>query len=161
MTATWGLAFMSFSFGEMALVGLVGLLVFGGRLPEVMRSAGRAYAKLRRGMDELANPIRHEMRKLDDQASLTRRPAVGNPESPKSLPPLATEPPVGIYPTVESLEATPFPTNPDPDGDPDSLSDSPAESPPTTPTTPANAPAPSPRPPVDDRGTAADEPPPV
>jgi sec-independent protein translocase protein TatA len=140
------LAFMSLSFGEIAMLGIVAILVFGGRLPEVMRNAGRAYGKFRRGLDDLANPIRQEMRSLDDQASLSRRPTPATTQE-KPLPPLATEPPPGVYPT----EDAPAPEqNPDPDGDPDSL----PEAEPAPP-----RPAPTSRP--EDRGTAADEPPPV
>lgn len=63
-------AFLSFSFGEMLTVGLVALLVFGGRLPEVMRNLGRAYARFREGMNDATRPLREEMRRLDER---TRR----------------------------------------------------------------------------------------
>ena len=59
------LAFLSLGFSEMLVIGVVALLVFGGRLPEVMQGLGRNYAKFRRGMNDLTNPIRQEMRKLD------------------------------------------------------------------------------------------------
>lgn len=58
-------AFLSLGFSEMLVLGLVALLVFGGRLPEVMQGLGRTYAKFRRGMNELTHPIRQEMRNLD------------------------------------------------------------------------------------------------
>ena len=47
------LAFMDIGFGEMIVVGFVALMLFGGRLPEVMRTLGGGYRKLRRGMDDL------------------------------------------------------------------------------------------------------------
>lgn len=59
------LAFLSLGFSEMLVIGVVALLVFGGRLPDVMHNLGRSYAKFRRGMNDLTNPIRQEMRKLD------------------------------------------------------------------------------------------------
>lgn len=63
-----GLGFLSFGFGEMLIVGLAALLIFGGRLPEVMRNLGRAYAKFRHGMNEVAEPLRQEMRRIDVRA---------------------------------------------------------------------------------------------
>ena len=73
------LAFMSFSFSEMLVVGVFALLIFGGRLPEVMRNLGRTYAKFRHGMNEVAHPIRQEMRRLDvraPDAAVPRRPEI-------------------------------------------------------------------------------------
>ena len=48
------LAFLDIGFGEMMVVGFVALLLFGGRLPEVMRSLGSAYRNLRRGVEDLS-----------------------------------------------------------------------------------------------------------
>ena len=45
------LAFIGSS--ELVLAALVGLLLFGGRLPEVMRQVGRAWITLRRALNEL------------------------------------------------------------------------------------------------------------
>jgi len=47
------------SWGEMFVVLLVALLVFGGRLPDAARKVGRTFAEFRRG-------IREEMRKVED-----------------------------------------------------------------------------------------------
>ena len=47
------LAFLDIGFGEMVVVAFVALLLFGGRLPEVMRTLGGTYRKFRAGMDEL------------------------------------------------------------------------------------------------------------
>jgi sec-independent protein translocase protein TatA len=46
------LAFFDIGFGEMVVVAFVALLLFGGRLPEVMRTLGGSYRKFRAGMDE-------------------------------------------------------------------------------------------------------------
>jgi sec-independent protein translocase protein TatA len=54
-----------FGFGEILVVGVVALLVYGGRLPEVMRNLGRAYARFRQGLQEVARPIHEEFRRLD------------------------------------------------------------------------------------------------
>ena len=45
------LAFIGSS--ELVLAAFVGLLLFGGRLPEVMRQVGRAWITLRRALNEL------------------------------------------------------------------------------------------------------------
>lgn len=60
------LAFMSFGFTEILVVGVVALLVFGGRLPEVMRNVGQAYAKFRQGLHEISKPVRDELRSVSD-----------------------------------------------------------------------------------------------
>lgn len=62
---TSALAFLSIGFPEMLVIGFVALLVFGGRLPEVMRDLGRSYARLRESMSQLSRPIREEMNRLD------------------------------------------------------------------------------------------------
>lgn len=82
------LAFLSMGLSEMILIAVVALLVFGGRLPEVMHTLGKTYGKFRRGMSELSNPIRHEMRRLDEQAKAPR------PSTPdRGNVPAADEPP--------------------------------------------------------------------
>ena len=81
-------AFLSMGLSEMIVVAVVALLVFGGRLPEVMHTLGKTYAKFRRGMSELSNPIRHEMRRLDEQA---RAPRPSTPD--RGNVPAADEPP--------------------------------------------------------------------
>jgi sec-independent protein translocase protein TatA len=68
-------AFLSIGIPEMMVIGLVALLIFGGRLPEVMGNLGRAYARFRRGLDEVARPIREEMRRLDREADPYSPPA--------------------------------------------------------------------------------------
>lgn len=62
MTPLTSLAFMSFGFGELIIIGTVALLVFGGQLPDVMRSLGRAYARFKDGLDEVSKPVRDELR---------------------------------------------------------------------------------------------------
>ena len=83
------LAFLSMGVSEMILIAVVALLVFGGRLPEVMHTLGKTYGKFRRGMSELSNPIRHEMRRLDEQAKAPRpsAPDRGNVPAAEEPPP--------------------------------------------------------------------------
>lgn len=44
------LAIFNFGFGEMVLLGLLGLLIFGKRLPEVGRSLGKGIVEFKRGL---------------------------------------------------------------------------------------------------------------
>ena len=60
------LAFLSFGFTEIVVVGVVALLVFGGELPDVLRNLGRSYAKLRRSLSDLSRPVRNELRQIRD-----------------------------------------------------------------------------------------------
>ncbi len=47
-------------FGEILVVLIVALLVFGGRLPEVGRSLGRSLAEFRRGLTEMREDLAEE-----------------------------------------------------------------------------------------------------
>ena len=55
------LAFMSFGFFEIMLIGVVALLVYGGDLPDVMRNLGRSYGKFRRALHDMGSPVREEL----------------------------------------------------------------------------------------------------
>ena len=84
------LAFMSFGFTEILLVGVVALLVFGGNLPEVMRNVGQAYAKFRQGLHDISKPVREEFRELSKSAPdpeptprSTAKPAAKESETPE------------------------------------------------------------------------------
>lgn len=56
------LAFFSFGFTELLVVGTVALIVYGGDLPDVMRNLGRTYAKFRQGLSDMSKPVRDEFR---------------------------------------------------------------------------------------------------
>lgn len=49
------------NFGELLVVGIVALLLFGGRLPEVAKRAGKAIHEFRRGMREEARRIERDL----------------------------------------------------------------------------------------------------
>lgn len=51
--------------GEVMLILVVALLMFGGGLPEVGRSVGRSVAAFRRGMAETTRPLREVEADLD------------------------------------------------------------------------------------------------
>ena len=68
------IAFLDIGFGELIVVAFVGLLLYGGRLPEMMRTMGGSYRKLKRSVEDLTR-----------QATTVEQPRQGyRPEPPKS-----------------------------------------------------------------------------
>ena len=58
----------SFGFGEILIIGIVMLLFVGpDRLPQLMRTAGRAYGQLRRSADELRRAFMVEADRADTE----------------------------------------------------------------------------------------------
>ena len=49
--------FPGIGFGEMLLIGVVAVLLFGSRLPEVARSLGSSYQQFRKGLNEITSSI--------------------------------------------------------------------------------------------------------
>ncbi len=93
------LAVIDLSFSELLVVAFVALIVFGGELPQAMRKAGRAYAKLRRSLSEVTKPVREEVqafRRELDVDTTPKRPwqatPVVPPYDPAALPAGANEP---------------------------------------------------------------------
>ena len=82
---------------EMVLFGIVALMLFGAKLPEVARNLGGTYRGLKRSVDEFKRefqavetyePKSNRMEKLDE-------PEVSESTAPKfSPPPVDSEPPV-------------------------------------------------------------------
>jgi sec-independent protein translocase protein TatA len=44
---------------ELAIVGVVAILLFGKRLPEVMRSLGKSYNEFRKGLSDIQSSINY------------------------------------------------------------------------------------------------------
>ena len=64
---------MELGLGEIVLILLVALLVYGGRLPQVAAAVGRSVAELRRGLRNTTDLVKDE---LDDLADADPRQAV-------------------------------------------------------------------------------------
>jgi len=77
---------------EWLIIGLVGLLLFGRRLPEVGRSLGRGIVEFKRGIKGFEDEIEAESSKPGDQraVSQTAPPALDQDERAESA-----ETPVG------------------------------------------------------------------
>lgn len=67
------------STGEIVVLLIVALLVFGGRLPEVARKVGRTVSQFRRGMDD-------EMRRIDVALRAENLPPPPKPPTPREPP---------------------------------------------------------------------------
>lgn len=82
----------SFGYTEMVLFGIIALMLFGSRLPEVARNFGGTYRDLRRKVDEFQREFRDWDRA---EPTNTRKPTFpteeeierSEPTSPKFTPP--------------------------------------------------------------------------
>ncbi len=127
------LAFFEIGFGEMVVVGIVALLLFGGRLPEVMRTLGASYRSFRRGFDDLSRQA--------------MRPDLSAPPY-TPIPPAATKPvPANAKPSIPAPWATPAASTAPVAAAAPAVSAAPVSPPPAVPSAPpaALAPAPAPR----------------
>jgi TatA/E family protein of Tat protein translocase len=123
------LAFFEIGFGEMVVVGIVALLLFGGRLPDVMRTLGATYRSFRRGFEDLS---RQAMRPDLTAPPYTPIPPASTKPVPANTKPSASVPApwaAPAAPTAVASPATPPPVAP----------------PPVAPTPAAPAPATTPR----------------
>ena len=100
------LSFLDIGFPELCVVAVLGLALYGGRLPEVMRSWGVAYRKLRNSFENLTRETTEVQRQL-----YTPQP----PKDPAALPrpapavAAATPPPTAPAPTAGPAIAAPPP----------------------------------------------------
>mgnify|MGYP001125495508 CR=1 FL=1 len=80
--------FQGFGPWEMAIIAMVGLLLFGKRLPEVGRSLGKGIVEFKRGVKGIEDDIDQETRQP------ARSPELAS-EGPKSSAPPKLDPPTG------------------------------------------------------------------
>jgi len=80
---------------ELVVVGVVALLLFGSKLPEVARSLGGSYRELRKGLSEFQDQMR--LAELNAPVKNKRQPAYEQnedekdfvePSAPKFIPPV-------------------------------------------------------------------------
>lgn len=62
------LLFGGLSMGELIVVAIIGLLLFGRRLPEISRSLGRSVVEFKRGFQDIEREV-HEVDRLSDRAA--------------------------------------------------------------------------------------------
>ncbi len=58
--------------GEAVLIGVVAVVLFGKRLPEVARSLGSSYQQFRKGLSDIQNSIKEDI-DLDLESGPTKR----------------------------------------------------------------------------------------
>ena len=76
----------SISVGEIVVIFLVALIVFGGRLPEAARSAGKIYRQFRKSLTDMQDQF-SAMTDNSLREPETPRKAESEPAAPASLPP--------------------------------------------------------------------------
>jgi len=117
---------MELGMGEIVLILLVALLVYGGRLPQVAAALGRSLAELKRGLRDTTDLVKGDLDKLADVdprravrrawkpprivGDDVRRPTPGDPES---LPPAALPEPGERAPEELATEDISAPRDPD------------------------------------------------
>ncbi len=63
---------------EMTIILVIGLLIFGRRLPEVGRSIGKSIVEFKRGLRDVTDDIDRESRRPDDEKRYDDRPALAD-----------------------------------------------------------------------------------
>ena len=91
------LAFLDIGFAELVVVAFVALLLFGGRLPEVMRTLGQTYRNFRRGVEGLTRETTKVFDIRPPQAPYRPTPPVPGPaQGTAPWMPVTTPPPVPV-----------------------------------------------------------------
>ncbi|MCA9187285.1 MAG: twin-arginine translocase TatA/TatE family subunit [Planctomycetales bacterium] len=55
--------------GEMVIVAIIAVMLFGKRLPEVARSLGKQYGQFRKGLTDMQSEFRGAMYEVENQSS--------------------------------------------------------------------------------------------
>ncbi len=61
--------FGSLGTGELIVIGIITLLIFGPRLPSVMRSIGKGIVEFKKGLRDTGEDVRKEIENSDDPPS--------------------------------------------------------------------------------------------
>jgi len=79
---------------EWIVIGVIGILLFGKRLPEVGRSLGKGIVEFKKGLKGVEDDIDTQVSKPDPQPALTSGqkfdPTTGKPLTPDAQPATAT-----------------------------------------------------------------------
>jgi len=91
-TLILGFLFGSPGVGELILIGVVAVLLFGSKLPEVARSLGSSYQQFRKGLSDIQSSIKEDMDSVQQSVDLLPDYSDFNedndePTSPKFEPP--------------------------------------------------------------------------
>jgi sec-independent protein translocase protein TatA len=99
------LGFFSMGPSEMLIIGIVAVLLFGERLPEVGRSLGKSFIEFKKGISGLENEFRSATSVATHSPTASRAATVDHEEAtaPKFEPP-QSEPPQS-EPSGERIEA--------------------------------------------------------
>lgn len=93
-------AFMGMGMQELMIIGVVAVLLFGKRLPEVAKSLGQSYSQFRKGLNDLQSSINYSDSYTAPKSKPSSRSAYDDdydePTTPKFEPPPSA-------PTVESV----------------------------------------------------------
>ncbi|MEM9883212.1 MAG: twin-arginine translocase TatA/TatE family subunit [Planctomycetota bacterium] len=70
---------------EMIILGILGVLIFGSRLPEVGKSLGKGIVEFKKGLkgveDDLDDSVTSS-KQLEDPEKSNRKPTISQPETP-------------------------------------------------------------------------------
>lgn len=100
------LAFLNMGWPEMLVILIIALLIFGNRLPEVMRSLGKSVNEFKKGMGEMGDQIMTEQQPAQPPAATP--PAAAPPAAapaPAPAPPTTTASHTGAAPEDPSKKA--------------------------------------------------------
>jgi sec-independent protein translocase protein TatA len=91
--------FSSLGYTEMLLFGIIALLLFGSKLPDIARNFGRGYREMRKKVDDLQREFRDWERSEDVSATASKplftpqdeEPSKRQSTAPKFIPPADDE----------------------------------------------------------------------
>lgn len=66
---------------ELLVFGIIALLLFGKRLPEVMRSMGQGVTEFKKGLKGIDNDVNESVRRAEERPAAKSVPAMSTPPS--------------------------------------------------------------------------------